>query len=75
MKNNLDIQTHLQKNKNKDYSINHSNEIIGDALNRKTTSENYSIEYPKFLRSNGPFNIYDHAKKKGLGNNLLRINN
>lgn len=36
--------------------------IIGLALNRKQVSANYhSQAYPYFMRSQGPFKIYDHA--------------
>lgn len=40
--------------------------IIGLALNRKQVSANYhSQAYPYFMRSQGPFKIYDHAQHKG----------
>ena len=36
--------------------------IIGLALNRKQVSANYHTQaYPYFMRSQGPFKIYDHA--------------
>ena len=40
--------------------------IIGLALNRKQISSGYhSQAYPYFMRSQGPFKIYDHATAKG----------
>lgn len=40
--------------------------IIGLALNRKQISSGYhSQAYPYFMRSQGPFKIYDHATSKG----------
>ena len=40
--------------------------LISTALNRHEVSENYhSKAYPYFLRSQGPYSVYDHAKAKG----------
>ena len=42
---------------------------VGDveaALYRKKISENYHTSLPTFLRSQGPFAVYDHAAHKGL---------
>lgn len=40
--------------------------LIGLALNRKQISGNYHHNaYPYFLRSQGPFKVYDHAQAKG----------
>lgn len=42
------------------------NKLIGNALDRKVISENYHFQaYPSFLRSNGPYRVYDHATTKG----------
>lgn len=41
------------------------NDIIGRALNRKTISNAYHSEYPRFLKSQGPFKIYNHYEVKG----------
>jgi hypothetical protein len=52
--------------------------IIGLALNRKQVSANYhSQAYPYFMRSQGPFKIYDHAQHKGKQyvHNIQEINN
>ena len=35
------------------------------ALYRKKISDKYHTSVPKFLRSQGPFAIYDHAAHKG----------
>lgn len=35
------------------------------ALYRKTISDKYHTSVPKFLRSQGPFAVYDHAAHKG----------
>jgi hypothetical protein len=41
-------------------------QMIGNAFERKTISDNYhSSVYPQFLRSNGPFKVYNHAQEKG----------
>lgn len=40
--------------------------LIGNALDRNVISKEYHQgAYPSFLRSNGPFKVYDHATKKG----------
>jgi hypothetical protein len=39
--------------------------LIGQALDRHTIENSYNTIYPKFLRSQGPFCVYDHAKVKG----------
>jgi len=40
--------------------------LIGLALDRKNISNQYyNNAYPYFLRSQGPFKVYDHAKSKG----------
>ena len=40
--------------------------LIGLALNRKQVSSNYHYSaYPYFLRSQGPYKVYDHATTKG----------
>lgn len=40
--------------------------MIGQALDRKKISNSYhNNAYPYFLRSQGPFKVYDHAKAKG----------
>ena len=40
--------------------------LIGLALSRKQISKSYHYNaYPYFLKSNGPFKIYDHAAAKG----------
>ena len=40
--------------------------LIGLALNRKQVSNNYHYSaYPYFLRSQGPYKVYDHATTKG----------
>lgn len=47
------------------------------ALDRKTISKQYySNAYPTFLRSQGPFRVYDHAINKGQNfvQNLQAIN-
>jgi len=38
---------------------------IEKALYRKQISDNYHTSVPKFLRSQGPFAVYDHAAHKG----------
>ncbi len=41
---------------------------VGDveaALYRKKISDKYHTSLPKFLRSQGPFAVYDHATIKG----------
>lgn len=38
---------------------------IEAALHRKKISNNYHTALPKFMRSQGPFAIYDHAAHKG----------
>ena len=38
---------------------------IEKALYRKKISDNYHTSVPKFLRSQGPFAVYDHAAHKG----------
>jgi len=38
---------------------------IEAALYRKQISENYHTSVPKFLRSHGPFAVYDHSAHKG----------
>jgi CTP:phosphocholine cytidylyltransferase-like protein len=51
--------------------------LIGLALERKQISNNYqSNAYPYFLRSQGPFRIYDHAQAKGKNyvGNIQAIN-
>lgn len=41
-------------------------QLIGLALDRKRISKQYyNNAYPYFLRSQGPFKVYDHAKAKG----------
>ena len=35
------------------------------ALYRKKISANYHTTVPKFMRSQGPFAVYDHAAHKG----------
>ena len=40
--------------------------LIGNALDRNVISKEYHQQaYPSFLRSNGPFKVYDHAHQKG----------
>ena len=40
--------------------------LIGNALNRHEISDQYHTEGPPgFMKSMGPFCIYDHAKAKG----------
>jgi hypothetical protein len=39
--------------------------IISNALNRKTVSVAYHTAVPQFLKSQGPFTVYDHAMHKG----------
>ena len=40
--------------------------IIGLALNRKQIGPGYHTDaYPYFMRSQGPFKVYDHAQQKG----------
>ena len=34
-------------------------------MQRKKISDNYHTSVPKFLRSQGPFAVYDHAAHKG----------
>ena len=51
--------------------------LIGQALDRKQISNNYHCQaYPSFMRSNGPFKVYDHAQTKGKQyvSNLQDIN-
>ena len=36
------------------------------ALYRKKISNQYHTTVPKFMRSQGPFAVYDHAQHKGL---------
>lgn len=51
------------------------NDMIGNALERKTISDQYhSSAYPQFLRSNGPFKVYNHAEHKGSIENIHKIN-
>lgn len=38
---------------------------IEQALYRKKISDNYHTSVPKFMRSQGPFAVYDHAAHKG----------
>lgn len=38
---------------------------VEQALNRKIISDNYHTAVPKFLRSQGPFAVYDHSAHKG----------
>jgi hypothetical protein len=46
--------------------IQNLDKVIGNALERKTISDNYhSSAYPQFLRSHGPFKVYNHAEQKG----------
>jgi len=40
-------------------------QLIGQALERHTISNGYHQAYPSFLKSSGPFNVYDHARAKG----------
>lgn len=52
--------------------------IIGLALNRKQVSANFHTQaYPYFMRSQGPYKIYDHAQHKGKQyvHNIQEINN
>lgn len=35
--------------------------LVQKALNRKTISQAYHTHVPAFLRSEGPFAIYDHS--------------
>ena len=42
-------------------------EIIKNALNRKQISHDYHTTLPKFMKSQGPFAVYDHAIHKGEG--------
>lgn len=35
--------------------------LVSKALNRKTISQAYHTNVPVFLRSEGPFSIYDHS--------------
>lgn len=42
-----------------------SEQAIEAALHRKVISENYHTAVPKFLRSQGPFAVYDHSAHKG----------
>lgn len=40
--------------------------MVGMALQRKHISQNYHHNaYPYFMRSQGPFKVYDHASAKG----------
>jgi hypothetical protein len=40
--------------------------IIGLALQRKQISKSYHYgAYPSFMKSNGPYSVYDHAAVKG----------
>ena len=38
---------------------------VEQALYRKKISNNYHTAVPKFMRSQGPFAVYDHAQNKG----------
>lgn len=38
---------------------------VEQALYRKKISNNYHTAVPKFMRSQGPFAVYDHAQHKG----------
>ena len=40
-------------------------EIIKNALNRKQISHDYHTTLPKFMKSQGPFAVYEHAVHKG----------
>ena len=40
-------------------------EEVEAALYRKKISDKYHTSVPKFLRSQGPFAVYDHAAHKG----------
>lgn len=40
---------------------------IEQALYRKKISDDYHTSLPKFLRSQGPFAVYDHSMHKGIG--------
>ena len=44
---------------------NDQREIIKNALNRKQISHGYHTTLPKFMKSQGPFAVYDHAVHKG----------
>jgi len=47
-------------------------EIIKNALNRKQISHEYHTTLPKFMKSQGPFAVYDHSVHKG--NSTANIN-
>ncbi len=56
----------------------HMKNIIGLALQRNQISNQYHNQaYPYFLRSQGPFEVYDHAQSKGqqFVQNLQETNN
>jgi hypothetical protein len=40
--------------------------LLGAALNRhEINSQYHSKAYPYFMKANGPFKVYNHAKQKG----------
>lgn len=58
-------EAHFKNNPNSQMNNNMKN-LIGLALNRKQVSNNYHYSaYPYFLRSQGPYKVYDHATTKG----------
>ena len=40
-------------------------DMVLDTLYRKQISNNYHTTVPKFMRSQGPFAVYDHSAHKG----------
>jgi hypothetical protein len=47
-------------------SFHSQDEVITKALERKTISDKFHCAaFPQFLRSNGPYKVYDHAEVKG----------
>ena len=44
-----------------------SQKQLTQALERKNISNKYhNLDYPIFLKAAGPFEVYDHAQKKGV---------
>jgi hypothetical protein len=43
--------------------------LIHDALNRKKISQAYHTNIPVFLKSDGPFSMYDHSLRY-VGQNI-----
>ena len=50
-------------------------EKIESAQDRHIISDKYHTQaYPQFLRSHGPYKVYDHAEQKGTKEKISKIN-